>query len=157
MYFLHCAGYLAVISILSFPLGRLAARHKLNYESLPFRPLGFEKNGQIYKHIGIAAWQNHVPDMSRIFKNFMPEKKLSGRPDRQTLLVMIQETCVAELTHSLLCLAALPALWIWPGAGGIVIWLIYCALGNLPFILIQRYNRPRLVRLLKRCRTGEER
>lgn len=157
MYFLRCAGYLAIISILAFPLGRLTTGHKFNYEARPFRQLGFEKDGKIYKRIGIAAWQSHVPDMSRVFKRFMPEKKLSGRPDRQTLMVMIQETCIAEMTHSLLCLAALPSLWIWPGLGGIVVWLIYCLLGNVPFILIQRYNRPRLVRLLRHCRTGEER
>ncbi len=38
-------------------------------------------------------------------------------------------------------------LWIWPGAGGIIVTVIYILLGNLPFIIIQRYNRPRLQRL----------
>ena len=36
---------------------------------------------------------------------------------------------------------------IWPGAGGIIVTVIYILLGNLPFIIIQRYNRPRLQRL----------
>ena len=37
---------------------------------------------------------------------------------------------------------------IWPGAGGVLITVIYIVLGNLPFIIIQRYNRPRLQKLL---------
>ena len=34
-----------------------------------------------------------------------------------------------------------------PGWGGVGLWLIWFLLANLPFILIQRYNRPRLMRL----------
>ena len=63
---------------------------------------------------------------------------------------MIEETCVAELTHGLLCIAGLFLLKIWPGAGGIFLTVIYIVFGNLPFLLIQRYNRPRLVRLYAR-------
>ena len=32
----------------------------------------------------------------------------------------------------------------------VVFWLVYNILGNVPFILIQRYNRPRLVLLEQR-------
>lgn len=156
MYFLRCVCFFVIIGILSFFAGRLMARHSFKYDAFPFRSLPFEKDGQLYKRLGIAAWQSHVPDMSRIFKKLMPPKKMEGRPDRARLLLMIQETCVAELIHVLLGFAGIAVLWIWPGAGGIIIWLVYC-LGNLPYILIQRYNRPRLVRLLRRCRTGEER
>ena len=46
-----------------------------------------------------------------------------------------------------LSLLGLDMLWIWPGAGGITVTVIYILLGNLPFIIIQRYNRPRLQRL----------
>ena len=67
-----------------------------------------------------------------------------------TLRQMINETCIAELTHFLLCFTGLVVFWLWPGAGGLVVWLIYCIFGNLPFIIIQRYNRPRLLRLLRR-------
>ena len=83
-------------------------------------------------------------------------KKLEGRPDEDTLRQMINETCIAELTHFLLCFTGLAVFRLWPGAGGLVVWLIYCLLGNLPFIIIQRYNRPRFLRLLRRC-AGKER
>ena len=60
---------------------------------------------------------------------------------------MIQETCVAELTHVLLSVCGLYALRLWPGAGGVLITAVYILFGNVPFIIIQRYNRPRLQRL----------
>ena len=63
---------------------------------------------------------------------------------------MILETCEAEVTHLLLCVTGLYCLWLWPGAGGVVVYAIYALFGNVPFILIQRYNRPRLVRLYSR-------
>ncbi|MEI3064553.1 MAG: hypothetical protein V8S99_07175 [Oscillospiraceae bacterium] len=64
----------------------------------------------------------------------MPAKKIPARPDEQTLLVMIRETCAAEATHALLILAGLLLLAIWPGVGGIVLYLIYAIFGNLVFL-----------------------
>ena len=54
--------------------------------------------------------------------------------------------------HALLLLAGLGVLAFWPGVWGIVLYLIYAIFGNLVFIIIQRYNRPRLVRLYERKR-----
>ena len=41
-------------------------------------------------------------------------------------------------------------IFFWKNKVGVYLWVL-CILGNLPFILIQRYNRPRLKRLLRRC------
>ena len=56
---------------------------------------------------------------------------------------------MAEFVHFALMIASLFVLRIWPGPWG---WVAYalCILGNFPFMLIQRYNRPRLVRLYKK-------
>ena len=70
---------------------------------------------------------------------------------------MIQETCVAEMIHVLLSLTGLGCLVIWQGIGGVLVTAVYILLGNLPFILIQRYNRPRLQRLLALQRRKQER
>ena len=68
---------------------------------------------------------------------------------------MIRETCAAELTHLLEAVAGLWCLHLWPGVGGVVMASL-CILINLPFILIQRYNRPRFLRLLRRCALESE-
>ena len=88
----------------------------------------------------------------RYFPKLMPAKKIPARPDEQTLLVMIRETCAAEATHTLLMLAGLGVIVIWPCVWGVMLYLVYAILGNLIFIIIQRYNRPRLVRLYERKR-----
>ena len=58
-------------------------------------------------------------------------------------------------------MTALGFLWLWPGGWGIALTVVYILLGNVSFIIIQRYNRPRLVKLLemqqkKAARTKKE-
>lgn len=71
--------------------------------------------------------------------------------------LLVQETCVAEAVHTASILLGLGALWLCPGWGGVVLWLIWFLLANLPFILIQRYNRPRLMRLHALLQRREQR
>lgn len=146
---LNCAIYLIVTGVLSFVIGRLIPPGKMNWQCFPFQPLHGEQNGLIYKKIGIHRWQDKVPDMSRIFVNLMPQKKIKS-VDQNSLLRMIQETCIAELIHTALCLTGLYCVKLWRGVGGIIFAMLNAVLFNLPFILIQRYNRPRLVRLYQR-------
>ena len=146
----YCLCYAAGLGVVSFVLGRLVPKEWFDYTRFPYRSFAFEKGGKIYEAIGIAKWQSRVPDMSRLFPKLMPAKKIPARPDEQTLLVMIRETCVAELIHWLLFFAGLAIPAIWPGVWGAVVCVFYCIFGNLIFILIQRYNRPRLVRLYAR-------
>lgn len=141
--------YLAAISSLSFFVGRLLPTSWFDYKRYPYRSFSFENEGKFYTKLKINKWQNKLPDMSRVFPKLMPSKKMEGRsPER--LSIMIQETCIAEFVHGMLCLCALYCLKLWRGLGGILLSGLYIVLGNVPYILIQRYNRPRLVRLLKR-------
>ena len=145
--FVSCLVYAAALGVASFFLGRLFPKRWLHPDRFPFRTYAWES--RLWKALQIRKWQAKVPDMSKLFTRLMPAKALT-RQTAQDLPLMIQETCVAELTHGLLCFAgfALPA--IWPGAGGILFCIIYIVFGNLPFLLIQRYNRPRLQKLLEK-------
>ena len=70
---------------------------------------------------------------------------------------LVQETCRAELVHGASCLLGLAFLWLWPGWGGAIVLAVWVLLANLPFILIQRYNRPRLMRLAALLRKRAQR
>lgn len=146
---LKCAIYFAVTGLLSFFMGRLIPPDKMQWHRFPYKLYKAEKEGSVYRKIGIHHWQNKVPDMSRIFPKLMPPKKMIAT-DKDSLLRMIQETCTAELTHIVLCITGLYCVRLWPGAGGITLAILNIVLFNLPFILIQRYNRPRLMRLYKK-------
>ena len=86
--------------------------------------------------------------MSRIFPEIMPSKKLPRKFDPAQIQEMIVETCIVECVHGFLCLAGLGCLFFWKGPGGICAAVLY-ALGNIPYCLIQRYNRPKLVKILE--------
>lgn len=149
MAFWHCAAYLACISIAGFIAGRLLPGRWFHWDRFPYKTRPFEQDGRIYLKLRVTKWKDRAPDMSRIFPRLMPPKKLRGRMQPEDLVVMLRENCIAEMIHLLLIFAALPCIAIWP-AGGTILFLAYAVLGNLPFIIIQRYNRPRLVCLYKR-------
>lgn len=149
MGFAKCFLYLFLLGAVSFFTGRLLPKRWFRADRFPYRSFRFEKNGRIYEKLHIRKWQNKVPDMSRIFPKMTPAKRLEG--DLQHHLPrMLQETCVAELIHCLNCVAGLYCLKLYPGIGGVIVVLLYVFVFNLPFVLIQRYNRPRLIRLAKR-------
>ena len=61
---------------------------------------------------------------------------------------------MAELTHTVLSFLGLAMPLLWRGAGGWIAAAVYIVFGNLTFILVQRYNRPRLLRLYQRQRAA---
>lgn len=149
MYLCKCIGFYALAGAAGFFLGRLLPKTWFHPQLAPFRCRPSEQEGKVYEKLGIKRWQNRLPDMSRILPGVMPAKNLAG-DYRQRLWTMLEETCVAEFTHAILCIAGLYGLKLWPGLGGLVVCLLYTA-ANLVYIGIQRYNRPRLLRLYRKC------
>lgn len=150
MQLLLCALYVFCIGILSHFIGNALPRSWFCAEKAPWRSAGWERDGRIYDAIGIRKWKDKVPDSSKYARDMVP-KSIAARPTCESIGRLVAETCVAECVHAALMLASLPVLWIWPGAGGAVVYFL-CILGNLPFILIQRFNRPRLLRMQQRMR-----
>lgn len=155
MEFWYCFFYLTTVGIGSFFLGRLLPYEQIREDRFPFSAYEFEHRGSVYERLGIRHWYNRVPDMSRIFPGLIPQKRLDGTMSEK-LPLLIKETCIAELIHAMLAVAALYCLVIWDGIGGVIVTALF-ELGNLPYILIQRYNRPKLMRLYQRARKREER
>ena len=143
----YCVFYLVLTGALSFVAGRLLPKRWFCADLPPYRLFGWEQGGKIYEKIHIKSWQSKVPDMSKLFPGVMPRKQIDAE-NLQILPRMIQETCVAELMHLILCVTGLWCIKLWQGLGG---WLV--AVGNvaanLAFVAIQRYNRPRLMRLAR--------
>ena len=145
---LYSAVYLGVIGLLSNAVARHIPR-RFAPDKPPFGPLPFEKNGQLYEKAGIRKWKDKVPDVSRVLKFMTPKKLVPGDLGTEAEN-LVQETCVAELVHWTLWALSLPVLLFWRSFGGAVFVSVYNLLGNLPFIMIQRYNRPRLAHLARR-------
>lgn len=145
MGFLRCCVYYGILAVVSFFIGRLLPKSWFHGDKFPYRCARWE--AKLFRFLRVHEWQDKVPDMSKIVPKLIPAKKL-GTDFRAQLPRMIEETCVAEFTHFVLILLGFYALRLWPGTGGAVVTAIYILFGNLPFLIIQRYNRPRLQKLL---------
>ena len=156
MELLQGVEYLALLGIAGFILGRILPKDWFNSQAFPYASFPFEQGGKLYDKIHIKKWQNRLPDMSRILPFLMPPKRMTAKMDANTLRRMLQETCVAEFIHWLLFLGGFGLCRFLPHPWGLVAALVYNLLGNLPFILIQRYNRPRLQRLFDRMERGTQ-
>ena len=143
--FWKCVLYAAALALLAHPLGQ-AIPGPFDPEKRPFRSRKWEQNGRVYTKLAIDKWKKLVPDMSRILPKLMPPKKMTADYGSR-LPRMLQETCVAEFIHVLLSILGFGAVFIVGGAWGWIISIVYFLAGNLPYIIIQRYNRPRLLRL----------
>lgn len=148
--FRKCIYYLALLGISSFYIGRILPKKWFHSDRFPFRCFAIEKNGKIYEAIGIKRWKDRLPDMSKIFSRIMLPKKIPFDISQDKVTLLIQETCVAEFIHFVLSVLGIGCFFIWPGPGGMIVFLIWLFVGNLPYILIQRYNRPRLCKLAER-------
>ena len=122
-------------------------RRWLNSERFLFQTHHWEKNGRIYLYLGVHRWKRLLPDGAAITKGGYRKKTLTDFSPENLERFEI-ESCRAELTH---ILAILP-FWVFGFIGPplIIAYMLFYALAvNLPCIIAQRYNRPR-IRVLKR-------
>ena len=100
-------------------------------------------------------WKDKVPDKSR-WGGHEYAKTIRGQNDAENAIRLLQETCVAELVHWVLMLLTPLVFRFAHGPMAVLVVVLY-GLSHIPCIIIQRYNRPRLCALLKRCqRKGKE-
>jgi glycosyl-4,4'-diaponeurosporenoate acyltransferase len=114
-----------------------------------YRERKWEKSGNVYHDVlKIKKWKGHLPDGARFLgKLGFPKKQLNGSSSEYFEAFLI-ETCRAEVTHWLIILFA-PFFFLWnrPGVG--LFMVFYAFIENIPFIMVQRYNRYRFRRLLE--------
>lgn len=100
--------------------------------------------------LGIRVWKRWIPDAGGALPGGVAKASLVRR-DPLALARLVGETRRAELVHALLWPAwLLTALWLPPA--GVLVNLAFASLFNLPCLLLQRYNRSRLLRCLARLR-----
>lgn len=105
-----------------------------------------DKEKNILIKIGIKKWKDKVPETGQ-FCNFKKDKLKGTEVDY--LFTFLEETCYAEVIHIAMALIGFLDIIIWPIK---YIWNFTLPLAlvnffiNIPSILIQRYNRPRLMK-----------
>lgn len=140
--------YIVLWGILSHIIGEMLPRRWFHWDRFPYRTAAWEREGHFYEKLGIRKWKDWLPDKSKHTKHTFT-KQMKGHLGEDSLVRFLQETCVAELIHWVLTVLAVPLYFYVPTPLGAVFATLY-GLSNIPFIMIQRYNRPRLARVLRR-------
>lgn len=139
---------------LSFGIGYVTHRlplARLDHDTWLTRLRPWEHDGRVYeRRLRIRTWKRWLPEGGDFYDGGFSKRHLRGRR-REHLERFAAETRRAEVTHwALLACAPLFLLWNRPVVG--VAMAAFGVVANAPFIVVQRYNRARLVRLLRRPR-----
>lgn len=116
---------------------------------LKLNSFAFENKGMIYQKLfKVKAWKDKMPEGSQFFSNTYNKRKLKDNSP-ETINEFIVEVNRAELTHWGILLT-LPVVLLFNPRWTYKIHTLYAFAANIPFIIIQRYNRPRFVALHKK-------
>lgn len=114
-----------------------------------FKERPFERKGKFWRNVFyVHRWKDSLPDGASLFKLGYKKKQLTDTTI-ETMQLFILETKRAELTHLLLLLPA-PLFFLWNPVWAGFVMLFYAVIVNVPFIIIQRYNRIRLEMIARR-------
>ena len=123
---------------------------RLNPDAFLFRTRRWEQEGRVYdRFLAVRRWKGLLPDGGAAWKRRGYRKKNLTDLSQKNLERFIRESARAELTH----LFAVAPFWVFGFfAPPNVIWIMlaYALAVNLPCIVAQRYNRPRVRALLRR-------
>lgn len=145
-----------------FHAGTGYAAHRLSAERLSregwlLRLRPFERRGTWYRRrLRIHRWKDRLPEAGALFAGGVSKRELPGL-DEPGLELFVRETRRAELTHWW-AMACGPVFVLWNPPLAAALLIGYGVVVNLPFIIIQRYNRARSVAVLDRLagrRRGE--
>ena len=118
-----------------------------DHKKLIYRIQPWENNGDFYvKFLKIKKWKDCLPQYTS--KNGFSKKHINfnKNTDLSYINEFITETCRAEWNHLACCFYFLFAFMV-NSLKNAIIFSFIPILANLPFLLIQRYNRARLLKV----------
>ena len=119
----------------------LIMKNKADHNSIWFREKRFEN--KLYKLMRVRKWKKYLPTYSPV----------TFDTTRKTVKEIVGATCQAEIVHEIIMVLSLvPIAWIplLGGAAAIIITSFLSMLIDLTFVILQRYNRPKLIRVMER-------
>jgi glycosyl-4,4'-diaponeurosporenoate acyltransferase len=111
-----------------------------------YRPRRIERGGRLYERFGIKRWKDRLPEAGALFTGGFSKRTVRTR-DRAQLARFVVETRRAEWTHWTIMLIT-PVFLLWNYWWVEFVMVAYALAANVPCLVVQRYNRARLTRLL---------
>ena len=119
----------------------LIMKNKADHNSIWFREKRFEN--KLYKLIRVRKWKKYLPTYSPV----------TFDTTQKTVKEIVGATCQAEIVHEIIMVLSLVPIALIPllgGAAAIIITSFLSMLIDLTFVILQRYNRPKLIRVMER-------
>jgi glycosyl-4,4'-diaponeurosporenoate acyltransferase len=112
-----------------------------------FQAHPWEEEGKLYQRLfNVRSWKHLIPDGSKAYKHAYSIKHLASS-ELSHLKRWLKESVRSELCHWFMILPA-PLFFLWNSIKGGWLMVLYAFLNNLVPIILQRFNRPRMRRLL---------
>lgn len=137
--FLHLAISMAAQRI---PVSWFARNHRW------FKSFSWEQEGQIWQRLfRVKKWKGHIPDGTLFIRNGYNKSRLHGR-NQASLYDFLLESRRAEWVHWVTIPPSF-LFFLWNPLWAAWLNVAYAVLFNVPLVIVQRFNRPRLERLLR--------
>jgi len=139
------AVWAAWSTVVGYTAHRLPAR-RLAHDGRLTRLRPWERGGRVYERLGIRRWKDRLPELGAVFRGGVSKRRLAstGVAGLERFAV---ETRRAELVHWAIP-AVTPVFVLWNPPWLVAAMAVYAVVANLPCLLVQRYNRGRLLVLL---------
>ena len=134
-------SYHLVMRLLVGGIVTITMHNHADYHKKWFQLSHFEE--RLYSGLKVKRWKNHLP-------TYAPE---SFSPEKHTFDEIAQAMCQSEIVHEInMVLSFLPLLAsLWFGSFAVFcITSIAAACFDLLFVIVQRYNRPRIVKIAEK-------
>ena len=125
---------------------------RLDGDTALTRLRAWERGGRVYERIGIRRWKDGLPEFGAVFRGGVSKRTTGG-----DLAAFVRETRRAELVHWAIP-AVVPVFVLWNPWWLTLAMVAYAVGANVPCLLVQRYNRGRLLGIMhRRLRRSEAR
>ena len=144
---LNIIGWAAAHAGTGYAVHRIDRRH-FESDTWLTRIRPWEQSGRMYRFLRVPRWKDRVPEAGALFAGGVSKRNLPGT-SAPALRLLLAETRRAEWGHWS-CMLCAPLFALWNPLPVAAIMVAYGLAVNLPFIVIQRWNRLRLQRVLAR-------
>lgn len=146
----------AILSILNTAVSMILPESIFIYTKWLFRERKWEHGGTIYQKLfNIKKWKDKLPELSDFIKKSFPKKKLPSF-NMEYLKKYIVESYRSELCHWMIVISVVIfSSWFNEDMENFI--FILAVILNVPYIMIQRFNRPRIMNIMQKSEEKDER
>ncbi|MEB7725233.1 glycosyl-4,4'-diaponeurosporenoate acyltransferase CrtO family protein [Mammaliicoccus fleurettii] len=143
---IYNALYWFIVQMIIAQLGTRISYKFLEKDNKYFRSWNFEKEGQLWQQlVKVQYWKDHLPDGQHINSDIKSKSTFDLSKNVNEIQQFILETRRAEIVHMLSIFSVIA---FYKSSKSVkIINFAYVVIANVPCMIVQRYNRPKLIRI----------